>query len=160
MRNVSVIYKSFATKCLIIYSETCIRRNLNKAEICSMWTNSIYIYIYIFYIKLWMLLQTFTLPESYLKISKNPSLKFSEHFLIILLINLSISTLSEPCLKIFRSLFYHFNNPTLSLSELCLNTFRTANSNFQYPVSGFSEPHINCQNIFLRPSSAFIKLFW
>jgi hypothetical protein len=25
----------------IKYSETCIRRNLNKAEICSMWTNSI-----------------------------------------------------------------------------------------------------------------------
>jgi hypothetical protein len=25
----------------IIYSETCIRRNLNKEEICSMWTNSI-----------------------------------------------------------------------------------------------------------------------
>jgi hypothetical protein len=23
-----------------IYSETCIRRNLNKAEICSVWTNS------------------------------------------------------------------------------------------------------------------------
>jgi hypothetical protein len=35
--------QELSRKCslIYIYSETCIRRNLNKAEICSMWTNSI-----------------------------------------------------------------------------------------------------------------------